>query len=637
MHFKHPEILYFLFLLIIPIIVHLFQLRRFKKEYFTNVDFLKELSIQTRKSSKIKKWLLLATRMLLLAALIFAFAQPFFEAKDNKNATNELYIILDNSYSMQAKGKTGELLKRAVEDLLLNTPQNQNFSLITNTNSFWNTDIKTIQSELQQLNFSAEPFNLATSLAQVNARKSPYKKDIVVITDGVGSGDSYKFAPENTLFVIPQSESKNNTAIDSVFISQTLDNFYEIGVNVHSFGEKSIDLPLSLYNNDKLVAKTQISPKNENEIVKFMIPKKDFHGYATISDNGLAYDNTYYFSIDKPLKSNVISIGSAENSKFLSKIFTTDEFQYSNFTLPNLDYNLLDQQDAIILNEINEIPQALQTTLKSFVMKGGNLVVIPALEMSISDANNFLKNFGTLQYGKIQESKLITQIAFGHPLYNSVFEKKIQNFQYPNTKNSFAFSGNLSPILSYEDKSAFLTAIRNLNSYVYIFAAPISKNNSNFQNSPLIVPTFYNMGRNASKAGISANTIGNSKSFFVTATLSKDEILSVNGADSKFIPIQQIMNNKVKFDFQDYPKAAGNFVVMNQNDTIKNISFNYNRTEGNLSNMSEVPAEFKKIDNIETVFDKLQTDRTNNEIWKFFVMLVLLFVVTELLIQKFVK
>ncbi|HRM13327.1 MAG TPA: BatA domain-containing protein, partial [Flavobacterium sp.] len=64
MHFKQPEILYFLLLLIVPILVHLFQLRRFKKEYFTNVRFLKALSIQTRKSSKIKKWLLLACRLL---------------------------------------------------------------------------------------------------------------------------------------------------------------------------------------------------------------------------------------------------------------------------------------------------------------------------------------------------------------------------------------------------------------------------------------------------------------------------------------------------------------------------------------------------------------------------------------------
>ena len=107
MQFKHPEILYFLFLLVIPILVHLFQLRRFQKEYFTNVRFLKELNMQTRKSSKIKKWLLLCTRLLLLACLIIAFAQPFFKANDSNNKGNEMVILLDNSFSMQAKGSKG--------------------------------------------------------------------------------------------------------------------------------------------------------------------------------------------------------------------------------------------------------------------------------------------------------------------------------------------------------------------------------------------------------------------------------------------------------------------------------------------------------------------------------------------------
>ncbi len=45
MQFKNPEILYALFLLLIPIIVHLFQLRKFQKVAFTNVAFLKEATI----------------------------------------------------------------------------------------------------------------------------------------------------------------------------------------------------------------------------------------------------------------------------------------------------------------------------------------------------------------------------------------------------------------------------------------------------------------------------------------------------------------------------------------------------------------------------------------------------------------
>ncbi|WP_445752841.1 BatA domain-containing protein, partial [Polaribacter sp.] len=78
MQFKNPEILYFLWLLIIPILVHLFQLQKFVKVPFTNVAFLQKIIQDSRKSSRLKKWLILATRMLLLSAILFTFSQPFF-------------------------------------------------------------------------------------------------------------------------------------------------------------------------------------------------------------------------------------------------------------------------------------------------------------------------------------------------------------------------------------------------------------------------------------------------------------------------------------------------------------------------------------------------------------------------------
>lgn len=92
MQFKHPEILYFLALLIIPILVHLFQLQRFVKVPFTNVAFLQKLAIQTRKSSRIKKWLILTTRLLSLSALIFAFTQPYFSNKSINKKQHIFYI-----------------------------------------------------------------------------------------------------------------------------------------------------------------------------------------------------------------------------------------------------------------------------------------------------------------------------------------------------------------------------------------------------------------------------------------------------------------------------------------------------------------------------------------------------------------
>jgi hypothetical protein len=642
MQFKHPEILYFLFLLVLPILVHLFQLRRFKKEYFTNVQFLKELSIQTRKSSTIKKWLLLFTRLLLLACLVFGFAQPIFSAKESKKNSNEMYIILDNSFSMQAKGKKGELLKRAVQDLLEHTPEAQNFSLITISDNYWNTDIKTLQKDLQDLKYSATPFRLDNLIAKVNARKSAFNKDIVVITDAVGlkTNHSKSFRKEdNVYFVIPKAEQKNNIAIDSVFIKQTLDSFYEIGVKISANGEDFKDIPIALYNNNKLTAKTMLSFEINSKTVNFTIPKQSFHGYVTLNDKGLAYDNTYFFTISKPNKTNIISIGNTDKSNFLAKIYTSDEFAYNNFPLTNLDYNLIEKQDAIVLNELSDIPQALQTTLKSFVSKGGNMVIIPGEDTNVTKMNEFLANFGAIQLKAITTGdKKVTKINFNHPLFNTVFEKKIDNFQYPSTKNSFGINSSSPTILSYEDLSAFLTSVANPLSSVYLFAAPINKTNSNFQNSPLIVPTFYKMAQNSQKTGVNALVIGENQPFVVDALLSKDEILSVKNKTESFIPVQQLLNTKVKMTFNDNPTDAGNFVIFNGANLVQNISFNYIRTESNIGLVNkDIAANFKKIDDIETVFNTIQTDRTDTQIWKWFVMLTLLFILLELLILKFVK
>lgn len=642
MQFKHPEILYFLFLLVIPILVHLFQLRRFKKEFFTNVKFLKELSIQTRKSSKLKKWLLLATRLLLLACLIFAFAQPFFKAKDNANANNELFIILDNSYSMQAKGQKGELLKRAVQELLENTPENANFSLITNNESYWNTNIKAIEKDLQSLKYSAIPFSLETALTKIKTRNPAQNKDIVIITDGIGMNKNHlKSIPKNdkTYFVIPEAEQLKNVAIDSVYLSQSLDNFYEIGVDFSSNADDEKSIPVSVYNQNNLIAKTILNLKKSKEKLHFTIPKEDFHGYVSINDNSLSFDNTLYFSISKPKTTNVLSIGDNEKSNFLSRIYTKPEFNYLNSTLSTLDYSQLDKQDAIILNELQSIPVALQTNLKAFIEKGGQVVLIPSEENEVSNLNSFLANFGGIQFGTLQnQEKKITKINFSNPLFSNVFEKKITNFQYPNILKSFDLKSNYPQAISYEDQSAFLTTIQKQAGSLFVFSAPINKVNSNFQNSPLIVPTFYKMAMSTDKNGVKYETIGNSKPFLITAKLAEDEIVSVKNASEEFIPMQQIMSDKIKISCADNPTLAGNFEIIQNKKPIENISFNYDRSESNLTLPSdETLDELKKIDSIESFFDTIQIERTDSQVWKWFIIFTLLFILLETFIQKFVK
>lgn len=642
MHFKQPDILYFLFLLIIPILVHLFQLRRFKKEYFTNVQFLKNLALQTRKSATIKKWLLLACRLLLLALLILAFAQPYFEAKDSGSSTNQMYIVLDNSLSMQAKGQKGPLLQRAIQELLENIPDEATFSVLTNSDAFWNTNKKEIQTELQNLKYSALPFQFEGILSQIKAHKSAFKKDIIIITDAVGlEKKQLKSLPahDNTFFIVPKAEQKNNIAIDSVYIKETLENFYDLSVDLSSLGTDIKPATIAIYDANKLIAKTIVGFETAKKTIQFTIPKQPFHGYVSIEDNGLKYDNTYYFSISKTKKTTVLSIGEAEKSNFLSRIFTPEEFDYQNNTLSNLNYNTLEKQETIILNELEEIPQALQTTLKSMAQKGCAIIYIPSAKCNLATTNAFLKQYGDIEFKNIEnKEKRITKINFAHPLFANVFKNKVSNFQYPNTKTNFDVATTNSAALEYEDGKPFLLSSKTATTMLAVFAGPINSSNSNFQQSPLIVPTFYKLGINTQNNGLNTHIIGYSNPYLVPVSLSKDAILEIKNKDEQFIPVQQSINNKVKLQFNDYPEKAGNYEIFNGKEAVEKISFNYNRAENGTTKTNEnLLSDYKTIESVSAVFDTLHSNRTDNQIWKWFVIFALIFLLLEMAIVKFMK
>ncbi len=641
MQLKHPEILYFLFLLVIPILVHLFQLRRFKKEYFTNVKLLKELQTQTRKSSKIKKWLLLATRLLLLSCLILAFAQPYFENDKASKKGNELIILLDNSFSMQAKGPKGELLKRSIQELLEELPENQTFSLLTNTEIFWDTDIKSIQKELQNLSYSALPFQLDYLLNQVEIKKKQVPKDFIIITDALQT-ESKKAGNltqnHSVYFLQPQAEYASNISLQNVEISQVMDQFYELKITLQSFGLKQKEVPLSVISSNKTIANTLVQLDKPKTIIKITIPKKEFQGTVHIEDKSLAYDNDYFFSISTPKKGSVLAIGSLAQNNFLGRIFTADEFNFNSTELKTLDYNQIENQDAILLNELEDLPLALGTTLKSFYEKGGNVVLIPNPQNSVSTLNTFTANFGVPKYAALSTTeKQITTINYSHPLFQAVFENKVTNFQYPKVKSSFGLTGTTA-VLQFEDQFVFVGSSTNQLGNFYAFSAPINKQNSNFQNTPLIVPTFYNMGQNQNKMGSIAYTIGDNQSLMLETILSKDEAVVIQNKDYSFIPLQQLLQAKCKLTFGDYPERAGNFEVIKNQETLKRISFNYARTESDITAINSGNFDtFTKVNNLSTILNDLASVQSSSEIWKWFLIGTLLLLCIELLIQKMIK
>lgn len=641
MQFKHPELLYSLFLLLIPIIVHLFQLRKFQKIAFTNVAFLKEATQQTRKSSQIKKWLILCTRLLLLAAIVLAFAQPFTSNSKTFNIKKETFIYLDNSFSMQAKGNEGELLKRAVQDLINKVPENDRISLITNNNIYRNSSIKSLKNDLLQLDYSSSRLTADAALLKSQTLFSKQKntlKNLVFISDF--QEDASNFQPKtdsltNIYLIQLKPINTNNVAIDSAYISEKNATTLSLKVLLKNSGRPIENLPISLYNNDTLIAKTSVALSDKAETTFSMPINQEINGKISIDDSYLQCDNSLYFNINKPKKINVLAVN-AEDDSFLKRIFTDDEFNLSSSSLKLLDYNLLAQQQLIILNELELVPNALSVALKSFTEQGGSLLIVPSHKIDKASYNQLLANFGTTYDAFLETEKRITTINYAHPLYNSgVFEKKVTNFQYP-TVNSFftVSSGNASPILQFEDGKPFLFQSQN----VYVFTSALNNENSNFKNAPLIVPTLYNIGKFSFKNASLYYTIGNKNTFDVETQMQQDAVLTLEKDDIKTIPKQQYFNNKVIISTLETPSFAGTYTIKDKNEAIKRVSYNYDRAESNLvyKNLSE-SKNTMVAQSVSDSFDTIKSDAKVNALWKWFVIFALVLLVIEMGILKYFK
>lgn len=324
---------------------------------------------------------------------------------------------------------------------------------------------------------------------------------------------------------------------------------------------------------------------------------------------------------------------------FLEKIYTPDDFIISKYNSQTIDYNQIEKQDVIVLNEIKTISNALITTLKNFYAKGGSVVFIPSNNGQINQYNNLLQSFGKIQFNKLNiEDKQITKINFSHTLYSNVFEKKVTNFQYPTTHSNFSNSGNYTSILSYTDQQPFLAHVTNKIGNFYWFTSALNKENTNFQNAPLIVPTFYNFGINYNTNVLNFFTIGENQSSIIDNTTSQNQVLKLKKGDLESIPTQQIFGTKIKLYFNEFLQQEGNYQLVKNQTIIKNLSFNYQRNESNLMQKNE--SYFEKatsISSINTFYNDIHTQRSNNEFWKIFIILTLLFILTEIAIQKLIK
>ncbi|MDC6364553.1 MULTISPECIES: BatA domain-containing protein [Flavobacteriaceae] len=639
MQFKHPEILWALFLLIIPLLIHLFQLRRYKKTPFTNVAMLQKVVSESRKSNTLKKWLLLVTRSLLLAALVIAFAQPFV-ANETALKEKEVVVYLDDSFSMQARADGLTLLTKSVQELLKNVPPNSPFSLFTNEKTFKNVTLDDIQNNLLSLTFSHRQLTLDEIQLKANtlfSNSNATSKKLIIVSDFQqrieATNTSFDSINEHHLVSV-RPETTLNISIDSVYLQNDTQGQPQLGILV-SGGNPDDNSPLSLYNGEILIAKNGAEFQDDGKAtVEFTIPTDNIlDGKLSIVDNGLTYDNQFYFNINEKEKVKVLAI-SESNSDFLERLYTDDEFLFTTYNLKSLDYSQLDQQNVVILNNLKTIPSSLQNVLRTFRENGGSLIIIPATESDLESYNSLLSNFQNTRFEElINLNKRITSISFEHPLFTNVFEEEVKNFQYPSVKQYFKSQTNAASILSFEGNDAFLSGFDGF----YVFSSSLETENSNFKNSPLIVPTFYNMAVSGLKTPTLYYTTGQSNIVDLSIDLVNDQVLNVSKEGYDFIPLQQSFANRVRLTFDEVPETDGIFNINQNNEVLQKISFNYPRTESELNYLNLEQLEHVQVHgSIASLFDYLEAESNIATYWKWFVILALLLALIEVIIQKFI-
>ena len=652
MHFKYPEILFFLFLLIIPVLIHLFRLQRFKKEAFTNVKFLKEIELETRKSSKLKKLLILLTRLMLMAFLIIAFSQPYFSSNETEaNYRNVIY--LDNSLSMEAKDKKGGSLLQVNKNLLYDKfPETDlGYTLITNDKILENLDYNLFRKALLDVDFYPVKKDINQILLQIeNLKKTSSKtlfniiliSDFQIINNNIFSGKLNKDHRYN--FVQPSLTQVENISIDTAWIAEEQDQTLKIKSVISSHKMDASELSISLFIEDKLYAKTRLNlDAGEEKEIDFSVPyTSEIQGKISLTDHRLNFDNDLFFSISEKTRTKVLVIGN--KNEFLERIYQATDFELQFSRLTELEQGILRDQNLIILNELEKIPNALIQRMKNFVQDHGNLVIIPSRDTDIFSYNNFFSamNAGYIS-GALDTPQRVTTIHYEHPFFEGVFEKKILNFQYPVLERTFdARLDNSSPILSFENRQGFVSEIPYGTNKLYWISSPLSDEGNSFITSPLIVPLFYNFSKQHKGTGAIYRSIGKENQVIVSGAMESEAPLTISKGESEFIPLQSKRNNKIILTTQDFPMASGIYEIKNDLVKLGQLAYNYDRKESELiynrlDALEDMPENMHSFSSVEDVIKEINDRQNNQNLWHLFIILALVFLILEILLQKFLK
>ncbi|MDR0368895.1 MAG: BatA and WFA domain-containing protein [Bacteroidales bacterium] len=615
MQFVNPYFLFGLFALSIPIIVHLFNFRKYKVFYFSNTRFLQELQQRTNKKSQIRKLIILSLRMTAIAALVIAFARPYIQKDKSQTHTGNANVVIyvDNSFSMENSSVSGNLLNNAKEKAAAIADayrESDRYMLITNDfdpkhQQFFTRD--EFKQMLEQLEISSASQNIHTvyayGISMIN-RQNANNKYFYFISDFQTSTSDFVSIRQDTsvsAFLIPlEANTVHNIYIDSLWLDSPAPKFGQqasIRAIIRNLSENDIEkLPVKLFINEqqRALASADVASNGYAEVqLNFNIDHQSIeNGYVEILDNPIIFDDKMYFSLFATAQSRVLSLYDKAENRYLKALFEPDSsILYQNSSLKNINYASLKEQDLIIVElSQEELSSGLIQELVQYVKQGGSMLIIPSGESE--SAHNGLNNaLGISAFVKFDTEKtMVSTLNLQHILYKNVFEKYPENITLPAVSRHFEISKDIvshkEVLIGMENGNDFLSTYKVEKGNVYLLAVGLDEKFSDFPKQAIFVPTLYNMPLSGTLQHKLYHIIGKDNSIALHAIPASTQVPEIKSKYGDFIP--EISRNimGVQLHIHNRIKEAGNYMLYDKDSALTGLSFNHSRKESDMQFLS---------------------------------------------------
>ncbi|SDT10855.1 N-terminal double-transmembrane domain-containing protein [Mucilaginibacter mallensis] len=673
MHLLYPAFLFALVLLAIPVLVHLFNFRKYQKVYFSNVQFLKEINEQQSSRRNLKERLILAARLLALFFLVLAFTRPYISNQHTENAGSQqvVSVFVDNSYSMQTLNSEGTLLdeaKRRAKEIASAYGINDRFQLLTqdfegkhqrllNRDEFNDAvDVVKISPQSRSLQ---QIINRQQSLLgmQPNALRSIY-----IISDfqkNITGSQALKIdTGTHTSLVQLKASSLPNVAVDSVALLSAVHRPGEsekLVVRLHNYAdEKAEKIPLKVLINgeQKALGSYTIAPRSaQNDTLSFSGLQAGWQrGEITLQDNPVTFDNQFYFSFNVKQQMPVLLIDDGIANTYLKAVFASDPF-FNAQRVPagNVDYAGLNAYPLIVLSDIKSISTGLAQQLKSYVSKGGTLVVFPAVDADLSSYHSLLQPVNAAYPEKlITEATKVTAINLQNQVFKNIFDSFPQNPDLPVVKKYYqlsASSGRNENLMQLPGGQSFWEDNASGKGKVYVAAVPLDEDFSNLQHHALFLPVMFRIALLSGHDQPLFYTLGHDETIEIAPVQTNEkQLLKLVKGQVSIIPDVRQQEGSTLLYIADQVNESGTYDLKKQDSSLAVLDFNDNRSESDLSYYNK--ADLAKI--LPKTADILQSSKASLkgeiselniglQLWKLCIILALIFLAAEILLVRYYK